>query len=106
MFLGPDRAKRFNAAPGDLIVMNGQFPVAGADSLKVLLVRLGVVVELDVTETNEKAQWFSEVRMKLPAGIGSGNWQMIVRAIDGTEHIVPIPIRISPKLDTVRTTSR
>jgi len=106
MFPGPDRAKRFNASPGDLIVMNGQFPVAGAHSLKVLLVRLGVVVELDVTETNEKAQWFSEVRMKLPAGIGSGNWQMIVHAIDGTEHVVPIPIRISPKLDTVRTTSR
>jgi hypothetical protein len=35
--------------------------------------------------------------MKLPANIGSGNWQMIVRAIDGTQHVVPIPIRISPK---------
>jgi hypothetical protein len=23
-----------------------------------------------------------------------GNWQMVVRAIDGSEHVVPIPIRI------------
>ena len=97
MWPGPDRAKRFNAAPGDLIVMNGQFPVAGADKLKVLLVRLGEVVELDLSESDENAGWFSEVRMKLPANIGSGNWQMVVRAIDGTEHVVPIPIRISSK---------
>jgi len=94
---GPDRAKRFNAAPGEVIVIQGQFPVAGADSLKVLLVRPGEVVELDVTDANEKAQWFSEVQVKLPANIGGGNWQMILRAIDGTEHIVPIPIRISSK---------
>jgi len=94
---GPDRAARFTAAPGDLIVMNGQFPVAGADKLKVLLVRLGEVMELDLIESDENAEWFSEVRMKLPANIGSGNWQMIVRAIDGTQHVVPIPIRISPK---------
>jgi hypothetical protein len=41
---GPDRAKRFTAAPGDLIVMNGLYPVAGADKLKVLLVRAGAQV--------------------------------------------------------------
>jgi hypothetical protein len=94
---GPDRATKFTAAPGDLIVMNGIYPVAGADKLKVLLVRSGEVVEWDVTELNEKADWFSEVTARLPPDIGSGNWQMIVRATDGTEHLVPIPIRISPK---------
>ena len=94
---GPDRATKFTAAPGDLIVMNGVYPVAGADKLKVLLVRAGDVVELDVTELHEKADWFNEVSVRLPANIGSGNWQMIVREIDGTECIVPIPIRVSPK---------
>jgi len=94
---GPDRAKCFKARPGELIVIQGLLPVAGADKLKVLLVRFGQVVELDVTETDEKGQWFSEVGMRLPADIGSGDWQMILRAIDGTEHVVPIPIRISAK---------
>ena len=94
---GPDRATRFSAAPGDLVTIHGQFPVAGPDSLKVLLVRLGDVVELDVTDPYEKDQWFGDVRMKLPANIGRGNWQMILRATDGTEHVVPIPIRISAK---------
>ena len=97
MWPGPDRAIRFKARPGDLIMIHGQFPVAGANELKVLLMRLGEVVELDVTEANEKDQWFGLVRMKLPSDIGSGDWQMVVRAIDGTEHVVPIPIRISPK---------
>jgi hypothetical protein len=94
---GPDRAARFNASPGDVIAINGLYPVAGADELKVLLMRGGEVVELDVTELNEKADWFSEVSVKLPAEIGRGNWQMILRAIDGTEHLVPIPVRIFPK---------
>jgi len=94
---GPDRAKSFKARPGDLILMNGLFPVAGADKLKVLLVRFGQVVELDVSEANEKDPWFGLFRMKLPTDIGSGDWQMILRAIDGTEHVVPIPIRISAK---------
>jgi hypothetical protein len=71
--------------------------VAGPDKLKVLLVRMGEVVELAVTEFDEKADWFNEISVRLPADMGSGNWQMIVRAIDGSEHLVPIPIRISPK---------
>jgi hypothetical protein len=77
--------------------MNGIYPVADADKLKVLLVRMGQVVQLDVTELNEKADWFNEVSVRVPADIGNGNWQMIVRAIDGTEHVVPIPIRIRSK---------
>jgi len=92
---GPDRARRFTAAPGDLIVLNGTFPVAGADKLKVLLVRPGEVVELDVSELNEKAEWFNEVTVKLPAEMGSGDWQMIVRAVDGSQNVVPIPVRIA-----------
>lgn len=91
---GPDRVKRFTAAPGDLIVMNGTYPVAGADKLKVLFVRSGAVVGLNVTELDEKAEWFNEVTVKVPAEMESGNWQMIVRTTDGGEHVVPIPIRI------------
>jgi len=94
---GPDRATKFTAAPGALIVMNGLYPVAGADQLKVLLVRLGEVVELDVTELNAKAEWFGELSIKLPANIASGNWQMIVRAADGSEQVVPVPISISSR---------
>jgi len=94
---GPDRAKRFKARAGDLIMIQGLLPVAGADKLKVLLVRFGQVVELDVTDTDEKGQWFGEIGMRLPVDIGSGDWQMILRASDGTEHVVPIPIRISAK---------
>jgi hypothetical protein len=77
--------------------MNGLYPVAGADQLKVLLVRLGEVVELDVTELNAKAEWFGELSIKLPANIASGNWQMIVRAADGSEQVVPVPISISSR---------
>lgn len=98
LWSGPDRAKSFKARPGELIVIQGLLPVAGADKLKVLLVQVGEVVELDVTEMDEKGQWFSEVGMRLPGDIGSGDWQMILRAIDGTEHVVPIPIHISAKL--------
>jgi hypothetical protein len=94
---GPDRAKRFTATAGDLIVLNGTFPVSGADKLKVLLVRSGESVELSVTELNEKADWFNDLSVRLPADMGSGNWQMIVRAIDGSEHVVAIPIRILSK---------
>jgi len=93
---GPDRAKRFTAAPSDLIVMNGIYPM-NADKLKVLLVRSGDVVELDVTEFDQKTDWFSEVSVRLPADISKGDWQMIVRAVDGTEQLVPIPIRILAK---------
>jgi hypothetical protein len=94
---GPDRAKKFTATPGDLIVMNGIFPVAGADKLKLLLVRLGEVVGLNVTELDEKADWFSEVTVRLPADLASGDWQMTLRATDGSQHVVPIPLRILPK---------
>ena len=94
---GPDRVTKFTAAPGDLIVMSGIYPVSGADKLKVLLVRSGEVVELDVNELDEKVGVFSELAVRLPADIGSGNWQMIVRAIDGSEYVVPVPIRVFAK---------
>jgi hypothetical protein len=94
---GPDRATKFTAAPGDLILINGTYPVAGPDKLKVLLVKLGEIVELPVTELDGRADWFNEISVRLPADIGRGNWQMIVRASDGTEHHVPIPIHISSK---------
>jgi len=94
---GPDRAAKFSAGPGDVIVMNGLYPVADADKLKVLLVGFGEVVELKVTEFNKKAEWFNEVTVKLPEQIAAGDWQMIVRALDGSEHLVPIPLHISPK---------
>ena len=97
LFPGPDRAKKFTAAPGDLIVMNGIYPVAGADKLKVLLLRSGEVLELPVTELNEKADWFNEVSLRLPPDIAGGNWQMVVRAIDGSECLIPIPIRVLSK---------
>ena len=97
MIPGPDRAKKFNATPGGLIVMNGIYPVAGADKLKVLLVRAGEAVELPVAELNEKADWFNEISVRLPADIGNGKWEMILRASDGTEHHIPIPINITSK---------
>ena len=94
---GPDRAKKFNATPGVLIVMNGRYSVAGPDKLKVLLVKAGEVVELPVTEVNEKADRFNEISVRLPADIGNGSWEMILRASDGTEHHIPIPIFVLPK---------
>ena len=54
-------------------------------------------MELDVTELNEKADWFNEVYVRLPADMRRGAWQMVVRAIDGGDYLVPIPIRISAK---------
>jgi hypothetical protein len=71
--------------------------VAGPDKLKVLLVKAGEVVELPVTELSEKADWFNEISVTLPTDIGRGNWQMIIRASDGTEHLIPIPILVLSK---------
>ena len=77
--------------------MNGRYSVAGPDKLKVLLVKAGEVVELPVTEVNEKADRFNEISVRLPADIGNGSWEMILRASDGTEHHIPIPIFVLPK---------
>ena len=60
------------------------------------MVKAGQVVEL-AAEVNEKAEWYYDVAVRLPADMSSGNWQMIVRAVDGTEHVVPIPISVSRK---------
>lgn len=97
LYPGPDRATRFTTTPGDLIVMNGIYPVADADKLKVLFVRSGEVVELPVTELYKNDDWFSNLTVRLPAAMVSGDWQMILRAVDGSEYLIPIPIRVSPK---------
>ena len=94
---GPDRAERFEATPGDSVVINGRFHVADAQKLKVLLMRSGESLELTVTELDQKADWFHEVILKLPDDLGAGDWQMVLHSVDdGTEFQVPIPIRILP----------
>mgnify|MGYP003288995691 CR=1 FL=1 len=59
--------------------------------------KLGEVAELQVSELDEKVNVFSDLTVRLPENLSSGNWQMIVRVIDGTEHVIPIPIRVSRK---------
>ena len=95
---GPDRPSSFNVSAGDEVVLNGIWPVADASKLKVLLVRPGEVVTLSVSELDEKADWFSDVRVHLPATLEVGEWRMIVTSeIDGTSDEVPIAITVVKK---------
>lgn len=92
---GPDRPTSFTAKPGDTVVLNGLWPVAGASKLKVSLIRAGEVVTLTATELDEKADWFSEVQVHLPESLELGEWRMIVTSeTDGTHTEVPIVIRV------------
>ena len=95
---GPDRASSFSVNAGDGVVMNGLWPVADAGKLKVLLVRRAQVLTLSVSEVDEKADWFSDVRVRLPESLTVGEWRMIVSCeSDGTQNEVPIPIRVIKK---------
>jgi hypothetical protein len=92
---GPDRETSFTVRPGDEVVLNGLWPVADASKLRVSLVRPGEVITMTATEENEKADWFSDVRVRLPESLEVGKWRMIVTSeTDGTQDEVPIVINV------------
>ena len=95
---GPDRPASFTVNPGDEIVLNGLWPVADASKLRVSLVRPGEAITLTATELDEKADWFSDVKVRLPESLELGEWRMIVSSeTDGTHDEVPIVIRVVQK---------
>jgi hypothetical protein len=95
---GPDRASSFSVSAGDEVVLSGLWPVADASKLKVLLVRPGEEIAIRASELDEKADWFSEVRVRLPESLEIGEWRMIVSSeTDGTHSEVPIVIRVVKK---------
>ncbi len=95
---GPDRATSFTVSPGDEVVLNGLWPVADASKLKVSFVRPGEVISMTATEVDEKAYWFSDVRVRLPESLEVGEWRMIVSSeTDGTQDEVPIVIHVVKK---------
>ena len=82
----------------DEIVLNGLWPVADASNLRVSLVGPGEVVTLTATELDEKADWCSDVKVRLPESLEAGEWRMIVSGeADGTHDEVPIVIRVAKK---------
>jgi hypothetical protein len=92
---GPDREKSFTVSPGDEVVLNGLWPVADASKLRVSLIRPGEVITMTATEQNEKADWFSDVLVRLPESLEIGEWRMIVTSeTDGTQDEVPIVINV------------
>jgi hypothetical protein len=92
---GPDRETSFNMSPGDEVVLNGLWPVADASKLRVSLVRPGEVVTMTAKDEDEKANWFSDVRVRLPQSLEVGEWRMIVTSeTDGTQDEVPIVIHV------------
>ncbi len=92
---GPDRETSFTVSPGDEVVLNGLWPVADASKLKVSFVRPGEVITMTATEVDEKANWFSDVRVRLPESLAVGEWRMIVSSeTDSTQDEVPIVIRV------------
>ena len=92
---GPDRPTSFTVSPGDELVLYGLWPVADASRLKVALIRGSEVVTLSPTEFDEKANWFSDIQVRLPESLGIGEWRMVVSSeSDGTQVEVPIPIRV------------
>jgi hypothetical protein len=95
---GPDRPSSFSVTAGDEVVLNGLWPVADASKLKVLLVRPGEVITLSASELDGKADWFSDVRVRLPESLEVGEWRMIVSSeTDGTHDEVPIVITVVGK---------
>ena len=79
-------------------MLNGFWPVADASKLRVSLVRPGEVITMTATEENEKADWFSDVRIRLPESLEVGEWRMIVSSeTDGTQDEVPIVINVVKK---------
>jgi hypothetical protein len=53
---------------------------------------------MTATEENEEADWFSDVRVRLPESLEVGEWRMIVTSVtDGTQDEVPIVINVVQK---------
>jgi hypothetical protein len=53
---------------------------------------------MTATEENEKADWFSDVRVRLSKSLEVGEWRMIVMSeTDGTQDEVPIIINVVKK---------
>lgn len=95
---GPDRATSFTVSPGEEVVLHGLWPVADASKLKILLVRSGEVVTMRGSNFDEKANWFDDVKVRLPETLQVGEWRMIVSSeTDGTQAEVPIVIRVVRK---------
>jgi hypothetical protein len=92
---GPDRPESFSAKPGDVIVVNGSFPVADVSKLSFTLFGPNGSIPLTVSEVNEKADWFGDLCVKLPNELEKGEWRMKVAvAEDQTEFLLPINIHI------------
>jgi hypothetical protein len=96
---GPDRATSFTVSPGDEVALNGLWPVADANKLKVSLVRAGEVISMTATEVDDKYNWFGAIQVRLPESLSLGDWRMIVSSeADGTQSELPIVIRVVKKL--------
>jgi hypothetical protein len=92
---GPDRKTSFTVSPGDEVVLNGLWPVADASKLKVSLVRQDELIKMTGTEFDEKANWFADMKVRLPESLAVGDWRMTVTSeTDGTHVEVPIVIRV------------
>jgi hypothetical protein len=92
---GPDRPESFSAKAGDVIVVNGSFPVADVSRLSFTLFGSNGLIPLTAYELDEKADWFGDLCVKLPDGLEKGNWRMKVAvADDRTEFELPITIHI------------
>ena len=90
--------KSFTVSPGEEVVLNGLWPVVDASKLRVSLVRPGEVITMTATEENEKADWFSAVRVRLPESLEVGEWRLIVASeTDGTQDEVPIVVNVVKK---------
>jgi len=66
---GPDRKTSFTVSAGDEVVLNGLWPVADASKLKVSFVSPGKVITITATEFDEKANWFADIRVRLPESL-------------------------------------
>ena len=92
---GPDRKKSFTVSPGDVVILDGLWPVADASKLKVSLVRSGSVITMTATEVDEKQNRFADVQVRLPESLEVGEWSMIVSSeVDGSQSELPIVIRV------------
>lgn len=93
---GPDRPQSFGASAGDIIVINGSFPVADSSRLNVTLNGPEGSIALTAHELDEKAEWFGEFYVKLPVAMAKGEWRMRVASVDdGTQVELPIIIHIN-----------
>jgi hypothetical protein len=88
---GPDRPQRFEINPGDVMILQGTFPVASVDQLQVVLDHFGSALTLKPIALADPGR----MKVVLPEGLQSGDWGIsVLSPDDGVSGKLPIAVHI------------